>query len=229
MATYCLKPIKGKVMRVVKLDACGTVVTGAKALVVSDGFVSIEQRLNYEDPDEYTVKNANGALCLNERSQPALKWIDLTMNFCAVDPEMVNIMTGSPLVLNDEAIPESVGFRTTEGVSGEFGLEVWTDLGGQTCVAGAKQYGYFLLPWVTEATVGDITIENGPMSFSLTGRTKAGSAWGTGPFYMRKLTGGVTSAKLATTIGALDHRHIQMTTLAPPTSVCGAQTLTPDV
>lgn len=229
MVAFCLKPLKGKVMRVVTLDACGAVVSGTKKMVVSDGYVSVEQRAIYRDPDEYEVVNANGALCVNERTIGALKWIELTITLCAVDPEMVNIMTGSPLVMNDAATPEAVGFRTREGVSANFGLEVWTDLAGSSaCSGGVKQYGYFLLPWIVEGVVGDVTTENAAASFSITGaRTQAGSLWANGPFNVRN-TVVPAPAKLITPIAANDHRHIQMTTLAPPASVCGAQTLTPD-
>lgn len=228
MATECLKPFRGKVMRVTKLDACGAPVEGTTSTVVSDGFVSIEQRAVFRDPDEYEVVNANGALCLNERSQAQLKWIELTINLCSVDPEMINIMTGSPLVLDDTPVtPNTVGFRTRENVAGYFALEAWTDLGGQPCSGGVTKYGYILLPFIVDGVLGDITLENGPVSFSVTqARTKNNSPWGTGPYNVRiEQDGTPADAPLLTAINALDHRHIQMTTLAPPTSACGAVAL----
>lgn len=228
MATECLKPFRGKVIRVTKLDSCGAPVEGATSVVVSDGFVSIEQRAVYRDPDEYEVVNANGDLCLNERSQAQLKWIELTINLCSVDPSMINIMTGSPLVMDDAATPNTVGFRTRENVAGYFALEAWTDLGGQPCSGGTPKYGYILLPFVVDGVVGDITIENGPVSFSVTqARTKNNSPWGTGPYEVRiEQDGTPANAALLTAIAATDHRHIQMTTLAPPTAACGASALT---
>jgi hypothetical protein len=230
MATYCLKPFKGKVMRVVSLDACGAVVSGTKKMVVTDGFISVEQQAVYRDPTEYELINANGDYCLNERDPARLRWFNLTITLCGVDPELVNFMTGSPLVMNDAATPEAIGFRTRENVSGNFGLEVWTDLGGSTgCAGGTKAYGYFLLPWVKEGVIGDLTIENGAANFQVTQmRTSPNSAWGTGPFNVWKSVAAPAGAKLITAISATDHRHFQMTTLAPPTAVCGAQTLTPD-
>lgn len=230
MATYCLKPFKGKVMRIVSLDACGAVVSGTKKMVVSDGFVSVEQRAVYRDPTEYELINANGDYCLNERDPARLRWIELTITLCGVDPEMVNIMTGSPLVMNDAATPEAIGFRTRENVAGNFGLEMWTDLGGSTsCSGGTKAYGYFLLPWVKDGVIGDLTIENGAASFQVTNaRTSGNSLWGTGPYNVWNSVAAPTGAKLISAISALDHRHFQMTTKAPPAAVCGAQTLTPD-
>jgi len=231
MATYCLKPVKGLKMRAVSLDSCGAIVSGTKKMVVTDGFVSIEQRAVYRDPTEYELVNASGDYCVNERDAARLRWIELTITLCGVDPELVNIMTGSPLVMNDATIPEAVGFRTRENVAGNFGLEIWTDLGGSAaCAGGTKAYGYFLLPWIRDGVIGDLTIENGVANFQVVqARTSANSGWGTGPFNIRNTVLTPTPAKLITAISATDHRHFQMTTLAPPAAVCGAQTLTPDV
>lgn len=230
MATECLKPLRGKVMRITKLNACGGYTAGPASVVVTKGFVSIAQTANYRDPDEYEVVNANGDLCVNERSESQLKWLDLVITLCEVDVEALNLMTGSPLVL-DEATPtpNNVGFRTREGVTASFALEVWTDLAGSgACAGGTARYGYVLMPWVKSGTVGDVTIENAAASFTVNARTSAGSLWGTGPYNIRN-TAAVSPvpAKLISAINALDHRHIEVVTLAPPTPACGAATLTP--
>lgn len=231
MATACLKAFKGKVMRVVTLNDCGVVQTGAKKMVVSDGFVSVEQRAIYRDPTDYELVNANGDYCLSARDESKLRWFELTITLCGVDPEMLNIMTGSPLVMNDALTPDAVGWRDREGVLGNFGLEVWTDLGGSSaCAGGTKAYGYALLPWVSGGKLGDWTIENGAANFQIiNAHTNGQSPWGTGPYNVRTIVQPTPGpAKLITAIDPKDHRHFQMTTLAPPASVCGAQTLTVD-
>lgn len=225
MATECLKPFKGKVMRITKLSECGAFTAAAAQVVVTSGFISVEQTLNLRDADEYEQVNANGDLCLNERSPQQLKWIDLTINLCDVDVEAYNFMTGSPLVLDDAVSPNNVGYRTREGVYGNFALELWTDLGGQPCTGGTKKYGYLLLPWVTDGVGGDMTVENGPVTTVVRGRTRNNAAWGVGWANVRNTTVSPAPAKLLTAIGALDHRHIQVTNLAPPTPACGASAL----
>jgi hypothetical protein len=230
VATYCLKPIKGLKMRVIQLDSCGTVLSGTKKMVVTDGFVSVEQRAVYRDPTEYELINAAGDYCVNERDAARLRWIELTITLCGVDPELVNMMTGSPLVMNDAATPEAIGFRTRENVTSQFSLEIWTDLAGSTaCAGGTKAYGYFLLPFIRDGVIGDLTVENGVANFQVTqARTSANSLWGTGPFKVWNSVAAPTGAKLAVAIDPKDHRHFQMTTMAPPAAVCGAQTVTPD-
>jgi hypothetical protein len=232
MPSVCFTPIGGSHMRVIKLDACGTVLTGGSSCkVITSGFVRVSRTAEYEDADEFIVKNANGDICVNERTAPILKWINIEAEFCQVDPELFTLMTGSPAVMNDAGTPAQVGFRTREGVitTVNFGLEVWTRMSGASaCSGGVLTYGYALWPWVVQGTIADYAFENGPISFTVNARTKPGSLWGTGPFNIRLTEVGSTPAKLISAITATDHEHFQLTKLAPPAAVCGCQTVTPD-
>jgi hypothetical protein len=226
MTTVCLKPIRGNVMRLTKLDACGTPVHGSKAFVVTDGFVSVELKAQIESGTEYKLKGANDQFIVNDVGRPLLKWYEVTINMGEVDPEAFNIATGSPIVLDDSATPQSVGYRVREGVYQDFALELWTDLSGQPCSGGNVAYGYLLLPWVTNAIVGDFTVENGLLTMPIQGaRTHNNSLWGTGPFSVNKGMVDGLSKPLLTPIAATDHLDMHMTYLAPPVAQCGAQTL----
>jgi hypothetical protein len=227
MATYCLKPIRGNVMRMTKLDACGAPVHGAKASVTSSGFVSVEVTMEIEDPTEYKLKGANDQFVYNDRGRPLLKWASLVINMANVDPELYNMATGSPLVMNDAVIPEAVGFRLREAVYGNFALEVWTDLSGQPCSGGSTSYGYVLFPWIVDAMIGDFTVQNEAITFPINqARTKSGSLWGVGPYNVdNKISAPAGPSPLLTPITSTDHMDMHLTTLAPPTAVCGAVTL----
>lgn len=227
MATQCLKPVRGKVARITKLDACGVPVVGAKSQVVTDGFVSVEGQIQIEDPQEYKLKNANDDFLYNSRGRPKIKWIDLTLNFAKVDPEAYNLVTGSPIELNDNTVPEAVGFRIQEDTYANFALELWTDLDGQACVAGIPAYGYMLLPWVKDAVVGNWTWQNDVITFPVqSARTEKGGGWGVGPYnVINKLTGTPGPSPLLVPIGAKDHFLMQLTTVAPPSPTCGAISL----
>lgn len=231
MPAVCYTPIGGHTMRVTKVDACGTVITGGSSCkVVTNGFVRVNRTVEYEDADEFIVKNANGDICVNERTADQIKWLNLEIEFCRVDPDLFNVTTGSPLVMDDSATPQSVGWRTREGVIStvNFALEVWTRISGTSaCSGGTVQYGYALWPWVVQGTVGDLTFENGPISFTVNARTKAGSLWGVGPYNIRQTITGTpgTPVKLISAINALDHEHIQITNQAPPTTACGCATV----
>jgi hypothetical protein len=227
MATICATPFKVPKVRATRLDECGAVVEGDCSTVVSDGVITIEIAREYEDRQDFFLKNADGVFCVKETDPPILKWINLTATMCDVNPYMVNILGGEE-VLEDDATPANViGFRTTEGASAlvNAGFEVWTRTAGTTnCGENQTRYGYMLLPWLIEGTLGDLTLENGSANFVYTARTQSGGDWGVGPYNV------VESAAVATLgdplplfdpVGALDHEIWLWTTLAPPTAQCG--------
>jgi hypothetical protein len=199
--------------------------------VVSDGIISIAMTKEYEARQEFFVKNGDGVFCVRETNPPILKWINLVLTFCNVDPELVNIMSAEPLVLNDAVSPVSTGYSTQEGSAANvnFAFEGWTRITGASVpCTGGQEYGYTLFPWVVEGTIGDVTYENGAANFVLNARTKAGGGWGTGPYmvdYSDNPAGSTTRIPLLTPIGALQHDRMFLTRLAPPTAACGCQQL----
>ncbi len=233
MTSICYTPFKVPRIRVTDVDVnCGVPVTGCST-VVSDGIISIEMTKEYEDREEFFIKNGDGTFCVKQTNPPILKWINLVITLCNVDPELVNIMTSEPLVLDDAPSPRATGFSTQEGsaASASFALEGWTRLasvqGGPACTGGVE-YGYVLFPWVIEGTVGDITFENGAANFVVNARTQANTNWGTGPYFVDLSDATATlnnPIPLLTPILPTQHHRMFLTRLAPPASACGCSVL----
>lgn len=230
MTSICYTPWKIPRVRVTKLNSCGLPVTGCST-VVSDGIISVAMTKEYEDREEFFVKNGDGKFCVKETNPPILKWINLELTFCNVDPEMVNIMTGLPLVLDDATSPRAIGYSEDETTSatGYFAFEGWTRISNQSqACSGGTEYGYTLFPFVIEATIGDITFENGAVSFVVNARTSANSTWGYGPYfvdYSDNPAGSTTPVTLLTPITSTQHMRMFITRYAPPTATCGCTTL----
>lgn len=228
MAAICPKIVRGRVMRITKLDACGVPVVGAASVVTSSGFITVTSSPQYEDAQDIRVMGANGVLCINDPGCPQFSWIENEIEFCGVDPDMFNLITGDPIVLNDATpTPQSVGFRV-EGqdiCTTKFGLEVWSDISGQTCTTDTKQYWYHLYPFNGFPVMGDWTIANDAVNFTITTHTSPGSGWGIGPHNVINTGVVPTPGKLLVAVGDQTHYHGQVTTLAPPTPVCGATAL----
>lgn len=232
MATTCFSSVRGRVLRATKLDQCGNPVSGAGGTLTTAGFISVAFSNEIDEGEEITVKNAAGDLCISEPGCPIIKWVNVEATFCQVDPDLINMMTGWPKVLDSEA--DVVGFRTQTTIECAAGvaLELWSNVNQGACVEGDVQYVYFLAPWVTQFILGDFTIENDAASFVLTGKAVAGSPWDTGPYNVNN-TPAVdpedpdVPAPLISAIGADDLMDIHLTTLAPPTPACGATSLTP--
>ncbi len=230
MTSICYTPFKLPRIRATLLNSCGQPVTGCST-VVSDGIISVAMTKEYEARQEFFVKNGDGVFCVRETNAPILKWLNLVITMCNVDPELVNIMSAEPLVADDAAAPHNTGWSTQEGsaASANFALEGWTRLTntGVSCTGGVE-YGYMLFPWIVEGTVGDMTFENNTVNFVLNGRTHANSLWGTGPYfvdYSDNPAGSTTNIPLLTPILSTQHMRNFITRKPPPTSSCGCSTL----
>lgn len=229
MAVVCAQMARGKMMRITKLDECGAPVEGATSTLVTKSFVSVTITPNYLDAEEISQADANGDLCIDDRSDPALRWLDLSIVVCTEDPTMINLITGDPLVLDDAVAPNTVGFRIDADLSGSasFALELWSGITGQACnAAGFPAYGYWLFPWVKDAQWGEWVIENGALTFTWEARAVMDSAWGVGPYNIRRdATVPATLEPLLTAITDSDLVHFEVSTAPLPTPACGAVAL----
>ncbi len=227
MTSVCFTPFKLPRIRVTRLNTCGQVVTGSCSQVVSDGIISIEMTKNYEDREEFFIKNGDGSFCVRETNPPILKWVDLVITFCRVDPDIINIVAAEPLYHDDSAAANKIGWSTTEGSAANvnFALEGWTRLSGTGVLcSGGTQYGYVLYPWVVEGTIGDMTLENGVANFVVNARTHGDSLWGVGPYNV-DLSDAVPTLNnpipMLTPILSSQHHRMFITRLAPPAAACG--------
>lgn len=232
MATVCSSLARGKMLRLTRLDDCGIPVEGATSTLVTEGFVQVVATPVYQDQEDITQTNANGGNCIDDQSDPALRWLTLAVQLCNIDPFAINIITGDPVVVDDASpTPNTVGFRWDSAVSGtaNFALEVWSGKPGQACdAAGFEQFGYWLYPFVVQAQIGEYSVLNGALTLTFTARTSAGSGWDVGPYNIRRdATVPATLEPLLTAIGATQHGHFEVTSAPLPTPACGAVALPP--
>lgn len=229
MATYCYALVRGRRMRVTALDECGAPpeIGTPNSMAVTKGFVSVTVEVDVEDGDEFVVKNADGDLCINSRSRDQIKRLNLTMEFCQVDPGLFSLVTGMELELDPTTpTPDVAGFRLKEGaLETNFALEVWGGIPNAPCVVGqALPSVYNLFPYVTNGILQGYTIENDAATFEITAWTNGGSGWGVGPYNVIRNALG-DPAPLAVAIDDITHLVQRRTTVAPPEPVCGLQPL----
>lgn len=183
MATQILKSIKGKVVRLTRLDSCGDPVIGACSTLVSECFVSVQFSPEVEEGEEFLLKNAWGEACISDKSPDFIKWVNLTVNFAEINPDALDIIAGAtPVTSGGSTIGATLG---TEMNDAGFALEVWTKrTNSATCSTSTPEWGYFVLPWVRNGRVdGDITVENGALSLTYVGQGwPANANWGVTPY-----------------------------------------------
>lgn len=225
--TQCGTMARGRRMRLTRLDECGEPVEGLRSTLVTSGFVLVTTTPNYQDPEEINQPNANGDPCITEQPNAALNWLDANIQLCNVDPDAFELITGNPIVLNDATVPEAVGFRINQALTGtaNFALELWSGVTGQPCAGGTTRYGYWLYPWMLNAQIGEWSVQNAALTMQFTARTQIGSTWGVGPYDVRNDAVTPAPEPLLTPIDDEDHMHFEFTTLAPPAAACGATEL----
>lgn len=228
--TKCLSLVKGRRIRVTRLDSCGRPIYGDDSQVVSKGFISVAYTANTTESDEINVPNAAGEVCVYEPSVTSLVGYGIEIQFCNVDPELLALVTGQNVVLAADGTTV-VGFDIDTKIGLEnsnFALELWagSPTGDACSTAGAQgSYGYILLPFVTGGILGDFTVENAAVTFTITGaNTKEGNSWGVGPYDVM-LDNSPTPApsKMSTPVSTTAALRTMIVDLAPPADACGAR------
>lgn len=230
-ATKCLSLVKGRRIRVTKLDSCGRPIYGDDSQVVSKGFISVALTANTTETDEINVTNAAGEVCVYEAAVTSLVGYGIEIQFCEVDPELFALVTGQPVVLGADG-DTVIGFDVDTKIGLEnsnFALELWAGApAGDSCNDPNAQgnYGYLLLPFLQGGILGDFTVENGAVTFTLTGaNTKEGNGWGTGP-YPVMLDGATPTpapGAMATPVSTSTALRTMIVDVAPPADACGAR------
>jgi hypothetical protein len=228
----CATPIKGNMYRMVKLDACGNPVTGTSSIqIISKGFVQVQMDPQYEDGQEFFERTADGTPCVNQKDDPVLKRMQLTIDFCEVN------VTGASWMMSARELAVTntgFGFAVAEGIAtNRYSLEIWQQVAGSgACDAsGLQRYIYHAFPNCGSTKVNGYTIENGRSMLQLVSETRAASStatvgWldGPGSGVSWLPTGTINQAGGGT--GVLDHWLWNLTTNAPPTAACNPVTLT---
>lgn len=211
------------VIRLTRLDQCGRPITGPDNAFVFDCFATLGMNANTDEGEDVEYKAANGRVCGFKRGCPSFRGYDVELNFFSVSPELIEIATGNPIVLGYDGEPIGYDDCSIKCDSG-FALELWAEvLGEDVCAADGAGEGawiYFLLPWVSNGMLGDLEVGSEAASLTLTGATRAGGGWGTGPYDVQPIDAAGTAGPMLTPLGPTCHRRTFVTTVAPPEANC---------
>jgi hypothetical protein len=222
--------IRGRKMRITRLDGCGRPMYGDEGMAVSEGFVSVAFTAQTTEAEEIVVTNAGGKTCARDAGSPEFNGYSLEITFCGVQPCIIEMLTGQPPVT--DALGDVVGFKMNTGVDTStvaFALEVWAGVPGVECSSDAEEaagsYGYILVPFVAPGVVGDFTIENAAINFVITGATtKDGNGWGVGPYEVVPGVDGACTV-LPDPLDGDDHLYVIWTSCLPPENTDGCEVI----
>lgn len=226
--------VKGTKLRATKVNNCGLPQSGPANYVVTDGWVSSTISPVFQEAEELEQRNAEGRVCVLDRTPPERKYYNLTFVLCQVNTCLITLFSSWQQELDWDG--DAVGFRDQRRVESDFGvaLELWT--GGRAatdCPAPAdddifnqagtgRDYGYFLT-FGTEFVLGDIEIGAQVSTFTLTGISFPAPQWGRGPWNVVPIDGSNTAGRLITPVGEDQQLIVLRTPIAPPENTPGTE------
>lgn len=224
MTTQCYAQVRGSVIRVTKLDACGIPDSGQSAVVVSKRVSTVTIDEVTDDGTNVRERNFADELCVVDDAFTSVLGYTADIALCGVDPGLISLLTGQPTVA--DAAGDIVGFDANTGIdldSFGFALEIWSRIAGSACDAsGYRKWGYTPFPFLKGGRLGGFSFENGAVQFTISGaQSRDGNAWGVGPFDVTRGVGG-TPAPLHTPLGVNTHFRNIVVNLDPPVASCGA-------
>lgn len=218
----CFNLAQGRRLRVSEIDNCGNP-TGL--YVVSEGFVSVAASSEMVSGTTIEPVNANGKLCYQVRSKDQFTRHTLEIEFCEVDPTLLAMTTNASIV--EDWGGDETGFQTIQGEApNNYALEVWAGVPGEECPPEsenpADSLGYVLFAWINPGVLGDFTIQNDAINFTVSGFTSSGSPWGTGPYDVVAQDAINTAGPLITPYSNQAHAYLTWTSVPAPDAFCGA-------
>lgn len=232
MATFPV--VKGTKLRATKVNNCGRPISGAANYVVTSGWVSSTISPVFQEAEELEQRNAEGRVCVLDRTPPERKYYNLTYVFCNVNTCLMTLFTSWQQELDWDG--NAIGFRDQRRVESDYGvgLELWT--GGRAandCPVpttddifenddSGRDYGYFLT-WGTEFVLGDIEIGAQVSTFTLTGISFPAPQWGRGPWNVQAIDANGTAGRLITPVGEDQQLVVFRTPIAPPEDTPGSE------
>jgi len=182
MAGVGRNSIKSRRVRITALDQAGTPVAGNCSTLVSSGYTSIAISHEFEDGTEITQKNAWGEFCVSDKSPDALKNAGVSVEWCAVHPDVLAMMAS--MIPMESAGGITVGAAMTSDIGeGGFAIETWTAITPPTAGPGGQPlWLYWVFPFLRPGRLSDFTMEEGPLLITVESSTTPSTGWGDGPY-----------------------------------------------
>lgn len=160
----CGASVYALMMRIAVLEQDGVPLPGPRNLYVTDALTKLTATPQYYQAPVVEVPNASGGLCVNLNTRKVLKWYDLALEICNIDPEIDNMLLGGELYTQTiGGTSYAVGGSVPQAnvISAPFGvaIELWSKHITGTDIDSVNPYIHWILPrtyWSPDAITWDI-------------------------------------------------------------------------
>ena len=114
MATECFAQVRGRVVRVTRLDACGNPDPGASAVAVTDNITKITLEVVTDEGTNIRIRNFEDRVKVKDDAFTDVLGLTMSTTLCLTDPGFISVLTGQPVVMDDDG--NVVGFDMNTGI-----------------------------------------------------------------------------------------------------------------
>jgi hypothetical protein len=172
MAGHCLSTVKLCAIRVTALDgSCGCTET----VIATSAAIRVASNPMKTSPGEHSHRSTQSSVTLLMQEKPTVTAIQLEVELCTRDLELVALVTGGTVYRNGDDVAIGVAHRSTVNVPPPVSVEIWSrNVNGVTgfcTVEGVPSYTRVVWP-LARFVVQDDEYANGVATVRL-----AGVAW----------------------------------------------------
>ena len=175
--------ITGDAIRVSKLAADGKILPGENSVYTFKNFISFSFTPEYEDGDEFTQKNAAGAVCATFKAPDTLKRINLSIAVCNPDPIIEQLLGGGELLggTGTEALGWSAPSVGADPLPNGVAIEVFSN-----AIEDGKPHPttpkiHWIFPYAKLRASGERIIQNDMLATEFEGWSVGNSQFKSGP------------------------------------------------
>lgn len=217
MGLKCTGSLQACRLRVARLSADGAPAAGVNNLYVTDALIQINWKVVLKTGAQIDVENGCGDICLTYQGRDRVKSVDLDMQLCVLDAELIELLTGSNLIVVDG---DNVGWSLPDSsveIDNDVSIEAWSLAwdGDEQAIDDNSDTLWHHWVWPrTTWTFGDGGLSNDALRVPLVGHGKSNSAFGNGP--ANDMPWNAVSGPMGEFV----------TPISPPEAACGYSTLT---
>lgn len=181
----CFQVLKVCRIRAVRLDAAGAFIDAADNAVVTDAMTVLSYSPAVLPGEEMSIVSGCGDICVDfeDDDRPRGRGT-ATLTLCSLDAELMQALVGGTLLTSGGATvgyePPGADDAPANGVAIEAWGWAWDTDEYALNDAGTRIYRRLALP-LSKWTIGEQTNENAIQTFTLNGKVRTNSNFGTGP------------------------------------------------
>lgn len=131
-AQVCTTPVLICAARYTRLNADGSLAPGPDNVIISNSPISLGLNPDVVTGTENNVVGGCGCICVSFKAPDSFIRFNFDMEFCDLNPSLMELTTGGSLVLDDSDVPVPIGTSwpvqtsCNEATQPPFALEAWS-------------------------------------------------------------------------------------------------------